>query len=75
MTVFVRAAGVGKLRLGAEAHLILDAAPDYVIPATVGFVASNPRSTSNALETKEKLAAPGRSEGRSEGFAGVLCKG
>ena len=56
MTVFVRAADAAKLGLGDEARLILDAAPDYVIPATVGFVASNPQSASNAVETKEELA-------------------
>ncbi len=54
MTVFVRAADAAKLGLGDEARLILDAAPDYVIPATVGFVAPNPPS--NAVETKEELA-------------------
>ncbi len=56
MTVFVRVADAAKLGLGDEARLILDAAPDYVIPATVGFVASNPQSASNAVETKEELA-------------------
>ena len=56
MTVFVRAADAEKLGLGDEARLILDAAPDYVIPATVGFVASNPQSASNALQTKEEIA-------------------
>ncbi len=55
MTVFVRAAYAAKLGPGDEARLILDAAPDYVIPATVGFVASNP-SASNLVETKEELA-------------------
>lgn len=56
MTVFVRVADAAKLGLGDEARLILDAAPDYVIPATVGFVVSNPQSASNAVETKEELA-------------------
>ena len=56
MTVFVRAADAAKLGLGDEARLILDAAPDYVIPATVGFVAANPQSAPNAVETKEELA-------------------
>ena len=56
MTVFVRAADAAKLGPGDEARLILDAAPDYVIPATVGFVAANPPSASNALEAKVELA-------------------
>jgi HlyD family secretion protein len=56
MTVFVRAADAAKLGLGDQARLILDAAPDYVIPATVGFVASGPPSSSKAAETKDQLA-------------------
>ena len=78
MTVFIRAADAEKLGLGDEARLILDAAPDYVIPATVGFVASNPQSASNALADQggdRQADASGRSEGRSECFARILCKG
>jgi hypothetical protein len=56
MTVFVRAADAAKLGLGDQARLILDAAPDYVIPATVGFVASGQPSSSKAAETKDQLA-------------------
>ena len=56
MTVFLRAADAGKLAMGDEARLILDAAPDYVVPATVGFVASNAQSAPKAVETKEELA-------------------
>jgi HlyD family secretion protein len=56
MTVFVRAADAAKLGLGDQARLILDGAPDYVIPATVGFVASGPPSSSKAAETKDQLA-------------------
>ena len=56
MTVFVRAADAAKLGLDDQARLILDAAPDYVIPATVGFVASGPPSSSKAAETKAQLA-------------------
>jgi HlyD family secretion protein len=55
MTVFVRAADATKLGLGDQARLILDGAPDSVIPATVGFVASGAAS-SNAAETKDQLA-------------------
>jgi HlyD family secretion protein len=55
MTVFVRAADAGKLAMGDEARIILDAAPDYVVPATVGFVASNAQSAPKAAETKGEL--------------------
>ena len=56
MTVFLRAADAGKLAIGDEARLILDAAPDYVVPAAVSFVASNAQSAPKAAETKDDLA-------------------
>ena len=56
MTVFLRAADAGKLAMGDEARIILDAAPDYVVPATVGFVASEAQSAPKAVETKDDLA-------------------
>ena len=56
MTVFLRAADAGKLTMGDEARLILDAAPDYVVPAKVSFVASNPQFAPKAVETKDDLA-------------------
>src|SRR5271157_4176720 len=56
MTVFLRAADAGKLAMGDEARLILDAAPDYVVPAAVSFVASNAQSAPKAVETKDDLA-------------------
>ena len=51
MTVFLRAADAGKLAMGDEARIILDAAPDYVVPATVGFLAAP-----KAAEAKQDLA-------------------
>jgi HlyD family secretion protein len=56
MTVFLRAAEAGKLAMGDEARLILDAAPDYVVPAAVSFVASNAQVAPKAVETKDNLA-------------------
>jgi len=56
MTVFLRAADAGKLAMGDEARLILDAAPDYVVPAAVSFVAPNAQSAPKAVETKDDLA-------------------
>lgn len=51
MTFFVPEAVAGKLALGGEARLILDAAPDYVIPATISFVASTAQFTPKTVET------------------------
>src|SRR5271157_3121386 len=56
MTVFLRPADAGKLAMGDEARLILDAAPDYVVPATVSFVASDSQVAPKAVETKDDLA-------------------
>ena len=56
MTVFLRAADAGKLAMGDEARLILDAAPDYVVPAAVSFVASDSQAAPKAVETKDDLA-------------------
>jgi HlyD family secretion protein len=56
MTVFLRAADAGKLAFGDEARLILDAAPDYVVPAAVSFVASVSQVAPRAVEAKDNLA-------------------
>ena len=56
MTVFLRAADAGKLAMGDEARVILDAAPDYVVPAAVNFVASNAQAAPKPVETKDDVA-------------------
>lgn len=58
MTVFLPTAQVGRVFAGAGARIILDAAPQYVIPATVSFVAANAQFTPRQVETRgerEKL--------------------
>ena len=75
MTVFLRPADAGKLAMGDEARLILDAAPDYVVPAAVSFVASNAqvRAQGRRDQGRSRQAdAPGRSQDRSEGRGDVL---
>jgi len=51
MTFFVPEATAGRLALGEEVHLVLDAAPQYVIPAKVTFVASAAQFTPKTVET------------------------
>lgn len=51
MTFFVPETAAGKLALGSEVHLVLDAAPQYVIPAKVSFVASTAQFTPKTVET------------------------
>lgn len=54
MTVFLPTAQVGRVFAGAEARLILDAAREYVIPASVSFVASNAQFTPRQVETRSE---------------------
>lgn len=51
MTFFVPETAAGKLALGSEVHIILDAAPQFVIPAKISFVASSAQFTPKTVET------------------------
>jgi len=51
MTFFVPETVAGKVALGSEVHIVLDAALQYVIPATVSFVASTAQFTPKTVET------------------------
>lgn len=58
MTIFLPTPLAGRVGLGTEARIILDAAPDYVVPATVSFVAAEAQFTPKFVETeneREKL--------------------
>ncbi len=54
MTFFLPTAQAGRVALGAEARLVLDAAPQYVIPAKVSFVADVAQFTPKTVETAEE---------------------
>lgn len=56
MTVFLPTSSVGRIRLGTEARIILDAAPDYVVPAAVSFVAAEAQFTPKTVETADERA-------------------
>ena len=51
MTFFVPETVAGKLAIGSDVRLILDAAPQYVIPAKVSYVASTAQFTPKTVET------------------------
>ncbi|MGD1926064.1 MAG: HlyD family secretion protein [Paracoccaceae bacterium] len=51
MEVFLPAREAGLLRVGAEARLVLDALPDYAIPAAVSFVSPEAQFTPKQVET------------------------
>lgn len=54
MTVFLPTAEAGALAIGADARIVLDAAPGYVFPATVAFVASEAQFTPKTVETSDE---------------------
>lgn len=56
MTVFLPTREAGRLAIGAEARIVLDAAPEYVIPAQVSFVAADAQFTPRHVETAEERA-------------------
>lgn len=58
MTLFLPTDVAGRLKLGDEARIVLDAAPQFVIPAVVSFVAAEAQFTPKYVETaaeREKL--------------------
>jgi HlyD family secretion protein len=54
MTIFLPGADAAKLEIGGEARIVLDAVPNYVIPATVSFVAAEAQFTPKTVETKDE---------------------
>ena len=56
MTIFLPAADAGRVGVGDEARIILDPIPDYVIPATVSFVAADAQFTPKTVETTDERA-------------------
>ncbi len=54
MTIFLPARDAGLLAIGSEARIVLDPIPDYVIPATVTFVASSAQFTPKSVETTDE---------------------
>ena len=51
LTFFLPETAVGRVALGSEVRIVLDAAPLYVIPATVSFIASSAQFTPKTVET------------------------
>ena len=58
MAIFLPTSQIGQVVLGSEARIVFDGMPDYVIPATVAFVAAEAQFTPKYVETmneREKL--------------------
>lgn len=59
LVLFLPETIAGRVAIGAEARIVLDAAPEYVVPARVSFVAARAQFTPKQVETaseREKLA-------------------
>jgi HlyD family secretion protein len=54
MTFFLPTNAAGRIQIGTEVRLVLDAAPQYVIPAHVSFVADVAQFTPKTVETAEE---------------------
>lgn len=54
MEVFLPAREAGLLPIGAEARIVLDALPDYAIPASVTFVSPEAQFTPKQVETLDE---------------------
>jgi HlyD family secretion protein len=54
MTFFLPTDWAGRVQLGAEVRLVLDAAPQFVIPAKITFVADVAQFTPKTVETAEE---------------------
>ncbi len=59
MTIFLPSAAAGQVRVGDEARIVLDAAPQVPLPAKVSFVSAEAQFTPKHVETpseREKLS-------------------
>lgn len=54
MTFFLPTAQAGRVAIGSEVRLVLDAAPQWVIPAKATFVANVAQFTPKTVETEEE---------------------
>jgi HlyD family secretion protein len=54
MTIYLPAEQAGRLTIGDEARAILDPIPQYVLPHTVSFVATEAQFTPKSVETTEE---------------------
>jgi HlyD family secretion protein len=53
-TLFLPAPVAGRLKIGDEARVVVDAYPDYVFPATVSFVAPESQFTPKTVEVQSE---------------------
>jgi HlyD family secretion protein len=54
MTVFLPTGDVGRIALGAEGRIVLDALPDLAIPGNVSFISPTSQFTPKSVETRSE---------------------
>jgi HlyD family secretion protein len=54
MDIYLPTEAAGKVKLGGDARIVLDALPDIAIPAKVSFVANQAQFTPKTVETKDE---------------------
>ncbi|MEZ7197698.1 HlyD family secretion protein [Pseudodesulfovibrio karagichevae] len=54
MTFFLPEVQAGRTAMGGEARIVLDAAPQYIIPARISYVASVAQFTPKSVETRDE---------------------
>ncbi len=54
MTLFLPTSDAGKIDIGSEARIVLDARPDVAIPATITFISPQAQFTPKEIETRSE---------------------
>jgi HlyD family secretion protein len=54
MDIYLPTVDAGRVRLGSDARIVLDAYPTHAIPAKVAFIASQAQFTPKTVETKDE---------------------
>ena len=54
MDIYLPTAEAGRVRIGSDARIVLDAYPDHPIPAKVTFLATQAQFTPKTVETKDE---------------------
>lgn len=54
MDIYLPTAAAGRVRIGSDARIVLDAYPQHVIPAKVVYVASQAQFTPKTVETRDE---------------------
>ncbi len=54
MDIYLPTAAAGRVKVGSEARVVLDAWPKFVIPAHVSFIATQAQFTPKAVETEDE---------------------